>query len=270
MRSVMINIDDDNNSALRCRNCQSSNIITIQNRGEVTCRSCGLVLVSKVVDERGEWRTYTDDILGGADLMKAARADVGEQSIFGLSPVITLAFDERMARRLVQPGRDAKERRVVRFLHSVRSVGELLRLPPAMIRSAQDIMSRTVFKESNIVRDKMVISGAAIYLACKVHGFPRTLDEVASVAAIDKSLLGRTQDTMSKLLELHTQVIHPSDLVPRFMSQCGAERMGYLLSDCDHICKQIIEHHKGKIWAEPSLKGACIVFTLPKNINIEN
>ncbi|MEC4048384.1 ATP-binding protein [Flavobacterium sp. SUN046] len=31
------------------------------------------------------------------------------------------------------------------------------------------------------------------------------------------------------------------------------------------ICKQIIEHHKSKIWAEPSVKGASIVFTLPKN-----
>ena len=35
------------------------------------------------------------------------------------------------------------------------------------------------------------------------------------------------------------------------------------------ICKQIIEHHKGKIWVEPTVKGACIVFTLPKNKNIE-
>lgn len=30
------------------------------------------------------------------------------------------------------------------------------------------------------------------------------------------------------------------------------------------ICKQIIEHHKGKIWTKKSKKGACIVFTLPK------
>jgi Na+/proline symporter/nitrogen-specific signal transduction histidine kinase len=30
------------------------------------------------------------------------------------------------------------------------------------------------------------------------------------------------------------------------------------------ICKQIIEHHKGKIWAQTCIKGACIVFTLPK------
>jgi Na+/proline symporter/signal transduction histidine kinase len=30
------------------------------------------------------------------------------------------------------------------------------------------------------------------------------------------------------------------------------------------ICKQIIEHHKGEIWAKESKKGACIVFTLPK------
>lgn len=30
------------------------------------------------------------------------------------------------------------------------------------------------------------------------------------------------------------------------------------------ICKQIIEHHKGKIGVQPSVKGACIMFTLPK------
>lgn len=36
------------------------------------------------------------------------------------------------------------------------------------------------------------------------------------------------------------------------------------------ICKQIMEYHKGKIWAEQSVKGACVVFTLPKNIQVEN
>lgn len=35
------------------------------------------------------------------------------------------------------------------------------------------------------------------------------------------------------------------------------------------ICKQIMEYHKGKIWAEKTVKGACIVFTLPKNKNTE-
>lgn len=35
------------------------------------------------------------------------------------------------------------------------------------------------------------------------------------------------------------------------------------------ICKQIMEYHKGKIWAEQTVKGACIVFTLPKNKNAE-
>jgi len=35
------------------------------------------------------------------------------------------------------------------------------------------------------------------------------------------------------------------------------------------ICKQIIDHHKGKIWVQESLKGACIVFTLPRNKKIE-
>ena len=34
------------------------------------------------------------------------------------------------------------------------------------------------------------------------------------------------------------------------------------------ICKQIIEHHKGKIYAQASIKGACIVFTLPKQLSV--
>jgi signal transduction histidine kinase len=36
------------------------------------------------------------------------------------------------------------------------------------------------------------------------------------------------------------------------------------------ICKQIMEYHKGKIWAEQCANGASIVFTLPKNNVIEN
>jgi len=36
------------------------------------------------------------------------------------------------------------------------------------------------------------------------------------------------------------------------------------------ICKQIMEYHKGKIWAEHHEMGASIVFTLPKNNTIEN
>ncbi|CAM4242179.1 ATP-binding protein [Flavobacterium terrigena] len=36
------------------------------------------------------------------------------------------------------------------------------------------------------------------------------------------------------------------------------------------ICKQILEYHKGKIWAEQTVKGACIVFTLPKKMVTEN
>jgi len=36
------------------------------------------------------------------------------------------------------------------------------------------------------------------------------------------------------------------------------------------ICKQIMEYHKGKIWAEHNEKGASIVFTIPKNNTIEN
>lgn len=34
------------------------------------------------------------------------------------------------------------------------------------------------------------------------------------------------------------------------------------------ICKQIIEHHKGKIWVNPSSKGASLTFTLPINNTI--
>jgi signal transduction histidine kinase len=32
------------------------------------------------------------------------------------------------------------------------------------------------------------------------------------------------------------------------------------------ICKQIIDHHRGEIWVQPTAIGACIAFTLPKNI----
>ena len=37
------------------------------------------------------------------------------------------------------------------------------------------------------------------------------------------------------------------------------------------ICKKIIEHHKGKIWAEENAtEGATFIFTLPKYNTSEN
>ena len=37
------------------------------------------------------------------------------------------------------------------------------------------------------------------------------------------------------------------------------------------ICKQIVEHHKGKIWARNNATGgACLTFTLPKKATIIN
>ena len=45
----------------RCPECQSTNLSYNSDKGEVTCRDCGLVLEDKMVDFGQEWREFDSD-----------------------------------------------------------------------------------------------------------------------------------------------------------------------------------------------------------------
>ena len=44
---------------IRCSECGSLNVICDDNRGEIICNDCGLVIEEHMVDTGLEWRSYS-------------------------------------------------------------------------------------------------------------------------------------------------------------------------------------------------------------------
>eukprot|EP00889_Picochlorum_renovo_P004730 jgi/Picre1/31760/NNA_007110.t1 len=51
----------------RCEDCGESDFVEDHACGDLICRSCGRVAESHVIDERSEWRTFSDKDKEGAD-----------------------------------------------------------------------------------------------------------------------------------------------------------------------------------------------------------
>src|SRR3989338_3882607 len=70
----------------RCPECSSINLTVDEKRGEIICKSCGLVLDDNMIDTSPEWREFSDD---GEDHRRAGapatftKADMGTGTQIG-------------------------------------------------------------------------------------------------------------------------------------------------------------------------------------------
>ena len=70
-----------NTSPKCCNRCSGSDIITDVTRGDALCRSCGEVIISRIIDESSEWTIYSnDDKERGDSAMRASRS--GKETVW--------------------------------------------------------------------------------------------------------------------------------------------------------------------------------------------
>ncbi len=89
----------------------------------------------------------------------------------------------------------------------------------------------------NLVRGRSIdeVVAATLYAACRQCGVPRTLDEVATVSAIDRKSIGRTYRTLTRELGLKLLPQSPGDYIPRF---CNKLELGI---DVQREAKDLLE-----------------------------
>ena len=67
-------------------------------------------------------------------------------------------------------------------------------------------------------KEKIIIIAACIYLACRLEGYPRLLEEISSWCFVPVDEVTRMQSKLSRRLEITCPMIMPKDLVNRFVS----------------------------------------------------
>lgn len=214
----------------KCPECGGKNLFNNKDKGEVICRTCGLVIDSKNISLGKEWRDFEED---DESEMKRSGAptsytkyDMGMGTSIG-SESDTFSLDKKQRYKLQRLKRWQKrlstvmEKNLKIALGELRRLSSYLNLPTSIEEEAGKIYQEAVQK--NLVRGRSIESVVAgvIYAACRRQNIPRTLDEIAEASGIDKKEIGRSYRYVTRELRIKILPSNPVDYISRFASVLG-------------------------------------------------
>lgn len=216
----------------KCPECGSKGLVRDSERGEIVCRSCGLVIEEDMVQEGPEWRAFDAE-------QRASRARTGAPLKY-MSPNKGLVTEIDQYNRDIRGGKIAPsqqsqlyrmrkwhkrasisnsiERNLAIALTELNRVASHLGLPENIRESAAFLYRRCV--EKGLIRGRQIESvvSAVLYAICRQYGIPRTLDEIAVVAEIPKKEIGRTYRLITQQLQLKVPLTNPRFYISRFVT----------------------------------------------------
>ncbi len=218
-----------------CPECNSTDLSKDYNRAEIVCNVCGIVCEQNIVDTGPEWRAFDSE-------QRDKKSRVGAPMTYtihdkGLSTVIDWRNKDSYGkdinpRKRAQMYRlrkwqqrirvsNATERNLAFALTELNRLSSRLTLPRNVLEAAAVVYRKAV--EKKLIRGRSIegVSAAALYAACRQCGVPRTLDEIAVAAKLNRKEVGRTYRFVMRELNISLNPTTPIDYVPRFGSELG-------------------------------------------------
>jgi transcription initiation factor TFIIB len=210
----------------RCPECKSVDLTYDEQRGEIICNECGLIVEEKMVDTGqdagGQFDKSDKKGRGGAPISmqkfdKGLTTNVGEISdIYKLESGQTRKFlrlkkwQERVSTSI--------ERNLRLAMAELRRVASFLNLPGVVRDEASRVYNFVL--QRGLVRGRSMESviAACIYAACRSYNIPRTLDEIAAASDVERKEIGRTYRFIVRKLKIKVTPSSPKDYISRFSS----------------------------------------------------
>ncbi len=210
----------------RCPECKSVDLTYDEQRGEIICNECGLIVEEKMVDTGqdvgGQFDKSDKKGRGGAPISmqkfdKGLTTNVGEISdIYKLESGQTRKFlrlkkwQERVSTSI--------ERNLRLAMAELRRVASFLNLPSVVRDEASRVYNFVL--QRGLVRGRSMESviAACIYAACRSYNIPRTLDEIAAASDVERKEIGRTYRFIVRKLKIKVTPSSPKDYISRFSS----------------------------------------------------
>eukprot|EP00937_MAST-01D_sp_MAST-1D-sp2_P003366 g3366.t1 len=245
-------------------------------QGDCVCSRCGLVLCSRIIDERSETRYFADEgapappverYNGGSRAQGLIRGGAMATTVLGATMVrgcarrgVRTSGGGRSARKLhaaVMGGKD--DALLSRVVEQFDALCARLSLPDRVSQRCQVLFSRcrkcgsmgTAGGCSVGARGSALVP-ALVYVACREGGITRSLREVALAAQasgfgprVSKKLIGRSVLAVSRKLELVLGAASAEEFIPRFVSSLEAlETRAAVNATAEHGIRQA-EHQTG-------------------------
>jgi transcription initiation factor TFIIB len=216
-----------------CPECTSTRLMRDYECAEIVCMDCGFVVTQKIADRGPEWRAFDDD-------QRSKRTRVGAPLTYtihdkGLSTTIDW-HDRDVYGKSLSPGQkaqvyrlrkwqrrirvsDATERNLAFALSEITKISNNLNLPKNILETASVIYRKAV--KERLIRGRSIqgVTSAALYLACRQCGLPRTLDEISQASTVPKKEVGRSYRFLIKELNYSIPPLKPSQYITKFSNQ---------------------------------------------------
>jgi len=214
------------NHVKRCPECGSIDLTYDDQKGEIICNECGLLIEEKMVDTGQETGGMFDKSekkgRGGAPMSiqkfdKGLTTNVGEISdIYKLESGQTRKF-LRLKKRQERVSTSI-ERNLRLAMAELRRVSSFLSLPSVVRDEAARVYNFVL--QRGLVRGRSMESviAACIYAACRSYNIPRTLDEIAAASDVPRREIGRTYRFIIRKLGIKVKPSSPKDYISRFSS----------------------------------------------------
>lgn len=214
----------------KCPECASTKLVKDYEKGEVVCTSCGLIIEENIEDHRPEWRAFDSEqrekrARGGAPIkyMRPNKGLVTEIDQYNRD-IRGAKISQKKQAQLYRMRKWHKrasiatsmERNLAIALSELDRIASYLGLPDS-IRESAALLYRKCIK-AELIRGRLIESvvSAVIYATCRLHGIPRTLDEISKVSGIEKKEIGRAYRFVRRELDLEVPLTDPSQYVPKF------------------------------------------------------
>lgn len=208
----------------KCPECNSTNLKTDRERGEMICQGCGLVVEDHMVDFDKEWKDFDDH--------EEKRARAGAPLTYtkpnqGLGTQIGNHKDFQKAKQ------KNKLIRMIRWQYRSTAMEKNLKLALAHIKQMSSFLKLTKFIEEEtarlytlaarkgLVKGRTIeyVTAGALYAACKKHDFPRTLDEIAEASGYNKRAIAKSCKLISRSLSLRFSPINFTSFISKFANK---------------------------------------------------
>ncbi len=216
----------------KCPECSNKKLIRDYEKGEIICANCGLIISENLVDFGPEWRAFD--------------AEQKEKRARGGAPVKFMRPNKGLVTEIDQYNRDIRgvkispkkqaqlyrmrkwhkrvsiatsmERNLAIALAELDRIASSLGLPEN-IKESTALLYRKIVKEE-LIRGRLIESvvSAVIYAICRIHGIPRTLDEIAKASGIEKKEIGRAYRFIKVELNVDVPLTDPSQYISKFAS----------------------------------------------------
>ena len=225
----------------KCPECGSTRIRRDEKYGEVVCENCSLVTRDKVIS-RNQPRSDSEAEVSGEDHPYYEKR-TGPYSI------------ESRKRR--QHKRESQRNKNLFYaLDKLEGLCNYFSLPKNVEDRGEEIYSDAFYKNLTRGRSRESLVAAAVYIACREYGIPRTLDEIAEASRLEKKVIDRAYHFVARELETRMPPRNPIQYIPRFASSLNLpEKVSRTAID---IIKEAIDMGIGNAYEPTGLAASAI------------